>query len=262
MDPLQPAVLGPAVVEVVEDLDGLLHLGVEVCVLHRVGWPEARRQHSDAKVDAAQGRPALVQLVAMVLELFLQVRSQRQVVNHAFQLRGELRTALHLQLSNHALLRIFRSRGLVQETLRKLVPVDLGEQVLVAEKGEQLHHLQEQPFDLVVGEALAGLLEDPVAERRHQAGEGVLADVAVDEDFEGFFEGLLEQRVLRETLLHDALESVVQIEEGLDEGWIREHLGLRSHLLLLLHPLVHDLVAPVRDVLAEDRGDRVKTVVH
>mmetsp|Transcript_30471 Transcript_30471/g.86952 ORF Transcript_30471/g.86952 Transcript_30471/m.86952 type:complete len:439 (+) Transcript_30471:440-1756(+) len=262
VDPLQAAVLRPHVVEVVEHLDGLLHLRVQVGVLYLVRRPEARRQHRHAEVDAAQSGPSLVQVVAVLPELLDEVPGQREVVDHTLELRGELRAALHLELRDHALLGVLRGRGLVEQALRELVSVDLGEQVLVAEEGEELHHLGQQLLDLVVGQPLAGLLQDPIAERRHQRGEGVLADVAVDEHFESLFQRLLEQGVLREALQDDALEAVVQVQERLDEGRVPEGFGLGGHCLSLLHALVHDLVAPVGDVLPERLRDGLETVVH
>mmetsp|Transcript_34778 Transcript_34778/g.92148 ORF Transcript_34778/g.92148 Transcript_34778/m.92148 type:complete len:382 (+) Transcript_34778:726-1871(+) len=261
VDPLQAPVLRLAVVEVVEDLDRLLHLRAEVRVLHLVRRPVARRQHRRAEVDAAERPLALRQPLAMLPELLLEIGGQGQVVDHALKLGRELRSALHLQLRDHALLGVLRGRGLVEQALRQLVPVDLREQVLVAEEREEFHHLREEDLNLVVGEALAGLLQDPVAEGGHQRGEGVLADVTVDEDFEGLLERLLEQRVLREALLHNTLESVVEVQERLDKRRVPQSFGLGGHLLRLLHALVDDLVAPVGDVLPEGLRDGVEAVV-
>mmetsp|Transcript_75202 Transcript_75202/g.196032 ORF Transcript_75202/g.196032 Transcript_75202/m.196032 type:complete len:415 (+) Transcript_75202:781-2025(+) len=262
MYPLKAAMLSPAVVKIVEDLDGLLHLGAQVGVLNLVRGPEARGEHCDREVDAPQRVPALRQAVAVLPEVLLQVRGQGKVRDHALELRGELRAALHLQFRDHALLRVLRRRGLVQQSLGQLVPVDLGEEILVAQEGEELHHFLEELLNLVVGEPLARLLENPIAERGHESCEGVLADVSVDEHLEGLLQRLLEQRVLREALLHDALEALVEVQERLDEGRVAQRLRLRRHLLRLLHALVHDLVSPVGDVRAEGLRDGVQAVVH
>mmetsp|Transcript_5016 Transcript_5016/g.12784 ORF Transcript_5016/g.12784 Transcript_5016/m.12784 type:complete len:323 (+) Transcript_5016:59-1027(+) len=127
-DPCQPPVLGPQVVKLLEDLDALRH-GPRQRELHElVGRPEARGQHVDRQVD----RRLLLRVVVQVLdEPRLRVLGQLQVRHHALHLGGELGAALLLQPREHGPLVVLVRGPVEQKPLGQLLPVELGEEVLV-----------------------------------------------------------------------------------------------------------------------------------
>mmetsp|Transcript_48672 Transcript_48672/g.77550 ORF Transcript_48672/g.77550 Transcript_48672/m.77550 type:complete len:287 (+) Transcript_48672:250-1110(+) len=150
MDPLQTSVLRLSIVVIAEDLNRLLHLRAQTCFLHLVGWPEASGQHCHVEVDVPQGALALRQLLTVILEVLLSVEGQGQVCQHTLQFGSKLSTTLHLQFGDHALLCIFRRRSLVEQTLGKLIPVDLCKEVFVAEEGKKFYHLGQQVLHLFI----------------------------------------------------------------------------------------------------------------
>ena len=83
--------------------------------------------------------------------------------------------------------------------LYSLLAVEFGEQVLVADVGEQFDHFFERLLDGFVGEFFApALFQQVVAEGGEQLGAGAATDALVTENLERFLQRAMEERVVLE----------------------------------------------------------------
>ena len=146
-------------VKFVKAVNGLLHLtGQSHFIILLVGWPISAGEHLDVEVNSWNFRSIRSSLLKELLVLFrrvvaLLVTRLCQIVHHALHVLCECRSALHFEFADHRLLSVVGGRFGVEEPFRKLVLVDLLEEVLVGKVGEDSHDIGEKYVDLRRGEA-------------------------------------------------------------------------------------------------------------
>ena len=100
--------------------------------------------------------------------LLLPQRSENQSEARACLLR-ELRAALLLEAPQHGLLVVLAGALVVQQAPAEALAVELGEEVLVADVGQQAHHLVQHLLHRVVARLLAAALEEFAGRKRSSA---------------------------------------------------------------------------------------------
>ena len=129
MNPCKPTLLVLGIVPFLEHLHAFLHLGWKSNFGCLVGRPV-----TDGKDLNTKGQLGVRLLLHPRIKLALLLATHRQVIEHTLHLGGKLRPALNLQLGNHCLLCIITGRTLVQQSLRKLVPINLCKKILIGEE--------------------------------------------------------------------------------------------------------------------------------
>ena len=135
---------------------------VAFCI-QRLRGPRVRGEDAHAELD-----PMRLDVVFgdVFLEVVVHRVRERDVLEHAFELRGELAAALGLQLRYHVFLHIIRHALIKEKSLCKILLIIAFEHIFLLEIPEQDHRLVKHALDVLLRHALHTPLQLVVDEQR------------------------------------------------------------------------------------------------